>query len=57
MAEVLKKYEMRIDEISLVPSDGGKFEVSVDGKLVYSKLATGRHIETGEAAKCVGENL
>jgi selenoprotein W-related protein len=57
MAEVLKKYEMQIDEITLIPSDGGRFEVTVDGKLVYSKLATGRHVETGETAKCVGENL
>jgi len=57
MAEVLKKYEMQINEITLIPSDGGRFEVTVDGKLVYSKLATGRHVETGETAKCVGENL
>lgn len=57
MAEVLKNYEMKINEITLIPSDAGKFEVSVDGKLVYSKLATGRHVESGEAAKCVGENL
>lgn len=57
MAEVLKNYEMKIHEITLIPSDGGKFEVSVDGKLVYSKLATGRHVESGETAKCVGENL
>lgn len=57
MAEVLKNYEMKIDEITLIPSDGGKFEVSVDGKLVYSKLATGRHVESGETAKYVGENF
>ncbi len=57
MAEVLKKYEMQIDEITLIPSDGGRFEVTVDGKLVYSKLATGRHVESGETAKCVGEKL
>jgi selenoprotein W-related protein len=24
-----------------VPSDGGKFEISVDGDLIYSKLETG----------------
>ena len=57
MAEVLEKYETRIDEISLIPSGGGRFEVMVDGVLVYSKLATGRHVESGETAKCVGENL
>lgn len=26
----------------MVPSDGGKFEVSLDGKPIYSKLKEGR---------------
>jgi selenoprotein W-related protein len=26
-----------------VPSGGGVFEVTVDGELIYSKRATGRH--------------
>lgn len=26
--------------MTLVPSDGGRFEVEVDGELVYSKLST-----------------
>lgn len=29
----------------LIPSDGGVFEVSVDGKLIHSKRATKRHAE------------
>jgi selenoprotein W-related protein len=33
-----------------VPSDGGRFEVSLDDRLVYSKLQTGRHAEPGEVA-------
>ena len=37
-----------IESLTLVPSDGGKFEVSVNGKLVYSKLKTNRHAEPGE---------
>ena len=57
MAEVLEKYENQIDAITLIPSDGGKFEVMIDDKLVYSKLATGRHVESGETAKHVGNNL
>jgi selenoprotein W-related protein len=28
-----------------VPSSGGAFEVAVDGDLVFSKKATGRHAE------------
>ncbi len=37
-----------IEVVSLVPSDGGKFEVNVNGRLVYSKLETKRHAEAGE---------
>lgn len=46
--ELLKHYEHLIEEIKIVPSDGGKFEVTVNGQLLYSKLATHRHAEPGE---------
>ena len=46
--ELLKDYEHVIESVALVPSDGGKFEVSVNGELVYSKLQTKRHAEAGE---------
>jgi len=51
--ELLKKFEPEIQTLTLVPSDGGRFEVSVNGKLVYSKLQTGRHAEAGEVAGLV----
>jgi selenoprotein W-related protein len=47
---LLKEFEGKIESIRIVPSDGGRFEVSVDGQLIYSKLATGRHAEPGEVA-------
>jgi selenoprotein W-related protein len=46
----MKEFEYQIETFSLVPSDGGKFEVSVNGDLVYSKLQTNRHAEPGEVA-------
>lgn len=46
----MKEFEYKIESFSLVPSDGGKFEVSVNGDLVYSKLKTNRHAEPGEVA-------
>ena len=46
--ELLKHYEHLIEEIKLIPSDGGRFEVTINGKLLYSKLATHRHPESGE---------
>jgi selenoprotein W-related protein len=48
MADLTKQYELDIKSIALVPSDGGRFEVTVDDQLVYSKLKTGRHAEEGE---------
>jgi selenoprotein W-related protein len=53
MDELLKHYEHLIEEIRLVPSDGGKFEVIVNGNLLYSKLSTHRHAEPGEILKLV----
>ena len=59
MDELLKHYEHLVETITLVPSDGGKFEVSVNGDLLYSKLGTHRHAEPGEVLglvrKLVGE--
>jgi len=57
MAELLNTYEYKIDSIELIPADGGKFEVIVNEKLVYSKLDTGRHVEQGELSRLVGEVL
>jgi selenoprotein W-related protein len=45
---LLSRYKSAIKEITLVPSDGGKFEVTVDKKMVFSKLQTGRHTEPSE---------
>ena len=39
---------MQIGKITLVPSDGGKFDVSVNGDLIYSKKQMGRHANPGE---------
>jgi selenoprotein W-related protein len=59
MDELLKSYEHLIEEIRLIPSDGGKFEVTVNGQLLYSKLSTHRHAGAGEilglVRKMVGE--
>ncbi len=48
MAELLEAFEPGIKSITLIPSDGGAFEVNVDDSLIYSKLSTGRHAEAGE---------
>ncbi len=40
--KILSKFRNNLAEVALIPSSGGAFEVSVDGKTVYSKLETGR---------------
>jgi len=57
--ELLKEYEHVVESVVLVPSDGGRFEVTVNGELLYSKLGNHRHAEPGEVLgllrKMVGE--
>jgi selenoprotein W-related protein len=57
MAEAVVAFERSIREISLIPSDGGKFEVEVNGDLIYSKLNTGRHLDEGELTSLLQEYL
>jgi selenoprotein W-related protein len=47
-SELLAEFEQMVEAISLAPSDGGRFEVTVNGRLIYSKLATARHAQPGE---------
>ena len=46
--ELLEAFEPGIKSIILIPSNGGAFEVTVNGNLIYSKLENGRHAEAGE---------
>ena len=47
-SELLDKYTQAIEEVTLIPSSGGRFEVIAGGELIYSKKAIGRHAEEGE---------
>jgi selenoprotein W-related protein len=51
--DLLRNYEFEIEDLILVPSDGGRFEVTVNGQLVYSKLQAKRHAEQGEVVGLV----
>lgn len=59
MDEVLgdEDLERQIESFTLVPSDGGRFEFSANGKLLYSKKQTGRHVEEGELKKLLKKYL
>ena len=57
MAELLDEFEERLESVTLIPSDGGTFEVSLDGELLYSKVKSGRHAGAGEVAGLVRARL
>ena len=54
---MLRAFETQLALVELVPSDGGRFEVSVDGRLVFSKEALGRHAAAGEVVGLVKQAL
>ena len=55
--ELLSGWAPIIEDIDLVPSSGGRFEVTLDGDLIFSKAALKRHAEPGEIAGIVRERL
>ncbi|NNG16183.1 MAG: SelT/SelW/SelH family protein [Gemmatimonadales bacterium] len=40
-------------ETQLIESSGGRFEVEVDGELVFSKQKLGRHADPGEVVSII----
>ncbi|MDA0335602.1 MAG: Rdx family protein [bacterium] len=47
-AEILKQKKMDLGQLVILPSNGGRFEVTVDGELIFSKLAEGRFPQNQE---------
>ncbi len=47
-SDLLSNYQHVIDTLTLDTGAKGVFDVVVDGDLLYSKHATGRHAEPGE---------
>ena len=48
MSDLLSTYQHVIDTLTLDTGAKGVFDVEVDGDILYSKHATGRHAEPGE---------
>jgi selenoprotein W-related protein len=48
VAAILEKFEHYIDDITVIPSRGGVFEVTAGDELVFSKKELGRHAEIDE---------
>ena len=48
---LLEEFEHKIEDITLIPSRGGVFEVIAGDELIYSKKETGEHAEYEDVAK------
>ena len=57
MAELLNAWAPRIARATLLPSSGGRFEVTLDGELLFSKAALKRHPRPGEVHNLVAARL
>lgn len=52
-----RQIEYFVRSWSMKPSSGGRFEVTVNGELVFSKLALKRHAEPGEIKALIQQKL
>ena len=48
---LITELKARIKRLIRVPSDGGRFEVNLDGAIIYSKLESGRFPEYEDIRK------
>ncbi|MBW3657066.1 MAG: Rdx family protein [Actinobacteria bacterium] len=55
--EILSGWAPLIAAFELVPASGGRFELTLDDELVFSKKNEGRHAEPGEIVALVRERL
>jgi len=44
----LKGWAPVIESLEIIPASKGRFEVTLDGELIFSKAALGRHAKAGE---------
>ena len=52
--KLLTTYKQQIRDLKLIPASGGCFELSVNGKPVYSKLETGKFPDEQAMIEAVG---
>ena len=57
VSKLLDEFEHKVDDITLIPSRGGVFEVIANEDLIYSKKATGEHAEYEDVAGPLRDKL
>jgi selenoprotein W-related protein len=55
--KLLTTYKQQIEDLKLIPSSGGCFELSINGDLIYSKLKTGEFPKEPWAIEAVGARI
>jgi selenoprotein W-related protein len=55
--EILAKWAPIFKAVRLQPAERGRFEVTLDGELIFSKAALGRHAEKGEIVRAFEDRL
>jgi selenoprotein W-related protein len=55
--EVVDLWADRLSSIQLIPGSGGRFEVTLDGELIFSKADLDRHAEPGEVGRLIRDRL
>lgn len=56
-AKILPRFKQAISRYELIPSKGGCFELTVGGKLLYSKRATGTFPDEGKMLDAIAKAL
>jgi selenoprotein W-related protein len=57
VADLLHEYQHVIDDLTLVTGTKGVFDVEIDGELIFSKKAMGRHAHDGEVLALVRQHI
>ena len=54
---LLEEFEHDIGNLTLIPSSGGVYELTLNGDLIYSKKATGEHADYEDVASKIRERV
>ena len=55
--EILKRWAPIIATLELIPGSKGRFEVTLDEELVFSKAELGRHAREGEIVQSLEKKM
>ena len=55
-SEILQKHGTDVKELTLLPSGGGVFEITLNGKMIFSKKKINRFPDDGEVLKLIASS-